>query len=109
LFRRIPGRRGEQKAIMAVAHQMLNDHFSHSSGRERLQRTGREFLRSPQQAEGHAEAVERLYRLGYCVDVTLQTIEKPVQPRAAEANMDLLRQLLPENAQQRPDAPTVSP
>ena len=82
LFRRIRGRRGEQKAIMAVAHQLLTIIFHVISEGSVYRELGAGHYEQKNKPKVTRKLVERLERLGY--HVILQPIEPP-EPPAAEA------------------------
>jgi hypothetical protein len=73
LFRRIRSRRGEQKAIMAVAHQLLTIIFHVVRDGSVYQELGAGHYDRQNKPKVTRKLVERLQRLGYYV--TLQPIE----------------------------------
>lgn len=79
LFRRVRGRRGEQKAIMAVAHQLLTIIFHVVRDGTVYQELGASHYDQQNKPQVTRRLVERLQKLGYCV--TLQAIAPP--PTAA--------------------------
>jgi len=81
LFRRIRSRRGDQKAIMAVAHQLLTIIFyivfyivRHGTAYWALGAAHYDLQNKPKVTP---KLVERLQRLGYCV--TLQPVQPPTE------------------------------
>ncbi|MBV9403734.1 MAG: IS110 family transposase [Acidobacteriaceae bacterium] len=78
LFRRIRARRGEQKAIMAVAHQLLTILFHVIRDGTVYQELGAAHYDQQNQPKITRKLVERLQRLGYYV--TLQPVENPIEP-----------------------------
>jgi transposase len=67
LFRRIRGRRGEQKAIMAVAHQMLTIIFHIVRDGSVYMELGGNYYDRRKKPKVTRKLVERLQRLGYYV------------------------------------------
>jgi transposase len=83
LFRRIRARRGEQKAIMAVAHQLLTIIFHIVRDGTVYQELGADHYDRQNKPKLTRKLVDRLQRLGYYV--TLQPVEEP-SPAAPTAN-----------------------
>lgn len=81
LFRRIRGRRGEQKAIMAVAHELLTIIFHILRDGSAYQELGASHYDRKNKTKVTRKLVERLQRMGYYV--TLREAEEPLP--AAEA------------------------
>jgi transposase len=76
LFRRIRARRGEQKAAMAVAHELLTIIFHIVRDGTAYQELGAEHYDRQNKPKLTRRLVERLQRLGYYV--TLQAVAAPV-------------------------------
>ena len=76
LFRRVRGRKGEQKAIMAVAHQLLVIMFYVVRDGSVYKELGEAYSDRQNKSKATRRLVERLQRLGYYV--TLQPIEAEV-------------------------------
>lgn len=87
LFRRIRSRRGEQKAIMAVAHQLLTIVFYVLRDGTVYRELGADHYDQQNKPKVTRKLVERLQRLGFYV--TLQPVEPPVKPAAVEASSDI--------------------
>jgi transposase len=85
LFRRIRARRGEQKAIMAVAHQLLTIIFHLLRDGGVYQELGEAHYDQQNKPKVTRKLVERLQKLGYYV--TLQPVQDPLLdvPAAQEA------------------------
>lgn len=80
-YRRIRGRKGHQKAIMAVAHRILVIVFHLLEGNEVYRELGEDFHTQRNQEKAARRHVEGLHRLGYQVTlqrVTLQPLVEPV-------------------------------
>jgi transposase len=75
LYRRVRSRRGEQKAIMAVAHQLLTIIFHVIRDRSTYRELGASHYDQQNKPKVTRKLIERLQRLGYYV--TLQPIEEP--------------------------------
>jgi transposase len=75
LYRRVRSRRGEQKAIMAVAHQLLRIIFHVVRDGSVYQELGADHYDQQNKPRGTRKLIDRLQRLGYYV--TLQPIEPP--------------------------------
>jgi transposase len=82
LFRRIRSRRGEQKAIMAVAHQLLTIIFHIIRDGGAYQELGATHYDQQNKQKTTRRLIERLQRLGYVV--TLKPVPEPT-PIAAPA------------------------
>jgi transposase len=84
LFRRIRSRRGEQKAIMAVAHQLLTIIFHIIADGTIYQELGATHYDLQHKPKVTRKLIERLTRLGYYVTLTpikpLGPIPPPYQP-----------------------------
>jgi hypothetical protein len=84
LFRRIRSRRGEQKAIMAVAHQLLTIIFHIIADGTVYQELGAAHYDLQHKPKVTRKLIERLTRLRYYVTVTpidpLGPIPPPYQP-----------------------------
>jgi transposase len=78
LFRRVRSRRGEQKAIMAVAHQLLVIMFYVVRDGTRYKELGETYCDQRNKAKAAERLVSRLQKLGYYVSL---------QPIAAEASV----------------------
>lgn len=76
LYRRIRSRRGEQKAIMAVAHQLLTIVFNVIRDGSVYRELGAGYYDRQNKPKLTRRLIERLEKLGYYV--TLQPIEAPV-------------------------------
>jgi transposase len=87
LFRRVRSRRGEQKAIMAVAHQLLTIVFHVLRNGTVYQELGADHYDQQNKPKVTRKLVERLQRLGYYV--TLQPVESPIEGAAAETPAQL--------------------
>jgi transposase len=81
LFRRIRARRGEQKAIMAVAHELLTIIFHVLRDDTVYQELGAAHYDQQNKPKVTRNLVQRLQRLGYYV--TLQAIETPSEAAPA--------------------------
>jgi transposase len=81
LFRRIRSRRGEQKAIMAVAHQLITIIFHLVRDGGVYQELGANHYDQQNKPKVTRKLVDRLQKLGYYV--TLQPIEVPTASVAA--------------------------
>jgi transposase len=81
LFRRVRSRRGEQKAIMAVAHQTLTIIFHIIRDGGVYQELGANHYDQQNKPKVTRKLVDRLQKLGYYV--TLQPIEAPTASVAA--------------------------
>ena len=81
LFRRVRSRRGEQKAIMAVAHQTLTIIFHIIRDGGVYQELGANHYDQQNKPKVTRKLVDRLQKLGYYV--TLQPIEMPTASVAA--------------------------
>ncbi|MBV8070520.1 MAG: IS110 family transposase [Acidobacteriaceae bacterium] len=81
LFHRIRGRRGEQKAIMAVAHQLLTIVFHVLRDGTVYRELGAAHYDRQNKPKLTRKLVERLQRLGYYV--TLQDVASPLDPLSA--------------------------
>lgn len=77
LFYRIRARRGDQKAIMAVAHQLLTIVFHILRDGTVYQELGAAHYDRQNKPKITRKLVERLQRLGYYV--TLQPVENPIE------------------------------
>ena len=77
LFRRVRARSGEQKAIMAVAHQLLTIVFHVIRDGSVYKELGAAYYDRQNKPKVMRKLVERLQKLGYYV--TLQPIEEPVE------------------------------
>lgn len=75
LFRRVRSRRGEQKAVMAVAHQLLTIIFHVIRDGSVYKELGSAHYDRQNKPKATRKLVERLQKLGYYV--TLQPIEEP--------------------------------
>jgi transposase len=82
LFRRVRTRRGEQKAVMAVAHQLLTIIFHIVADGSVYQELGAAYYDRQNKPKVIRKLVDRLQKLGYYV--TLQTIEEPVETPSPE-------------------------
>ena len=84
LYRRIRGRRGHQKAIMAVAHQLLTIIFHMLRDGRPYQELGSGYYDQQRKPEITRRLVERLEKLGYQVtlEVPLTLDEAPQQAPA---------------------------
>jgi transposase len=82
LFRRVRSRRGEQKAIMAVAHQLLTIIFHVIRDGSVYKELGAAYYDRQNKPKVTRKLVERLQKLGYYV--TLQPIEAPVEIASPE-------------------------
>lgn len=76
LYRRVRGRRGEQKAIMAVAHELLTIIFHVVRDGGIYRELGASYYDRQNKPKVMRKLVERLERLGYYV--TLKPIEDPL-------------------------------
>jgi transposase len=76
LYRRVRTRRGEQKAIMAVAHQLITIIFHIVRDGSVYQELGASYYDEHNKPKVTRKLVDRLQKLGYYV--TLQPIEAPV-------------------------------
>lgn len=74
LYRRVRGRRGHQKAIMAVAHQILTIIYHMLRDKEPYRELGTAYYDEQRKPEITRRLVERLQRLGYQV-----TLEVPLR------------------------------
>jgi hypothetical protein len=83
LFRRIRARRGEQKAIMAVAHALLTIIFHLLEDGTVYQELVAAYYDQQNKPKVTRKLVERLQRLGYYV--TLQPIETPTPITAGDS------------------------
>ncbi|HEY6987161.1 MAG TPA: IS110 family transposase [Bryobacteraceae bacterium] len=83
LFRRVRARRGKQKAIMAVAHQLLTIIFHILRDGGVYQELGEAHYDQQNKPKVTRKLVERLQRLGYYV--TLQPVEAPIPIATAES------------------------
>jgi len=77
LFRRVRSRRGEQKAIMAVAHQLLTIMFHIIGDQSVYQELGAAHYDVRNKDKVTRKLIQRLTRMGYCVTVT------PIAPSGA--------------------------
>jgi transposase len=83
LFRRIRSRRGEQKAIMAVAHQLLTIIFHIVSDGGVYKELGASHYDRQNKEKTTRRLIDRLQRLGYYV--TLKPISQPTPAAPAPA------------------------
>jgi hypothetical protein len=102
LFRRIRSRRGEQKAIMALAHQRLTIIFHVVRDGSVYQELGAGHYDRQNKPKATRKLVERLPRLGYYV--TLQPMEQPVEdaPAANVPDSAITEQVAPPRRRGRP-------
>jgi transposase len=84
LFRRIRARRGEQKAIMALAHELLTILFHVLRDGTVYRELGADHYDQQNKPKVTRKLVERLQRLGYYV--TLQPVEAPVESGSSVAS-----------------------
>jgi transposase len=84
LFRRIRARRGEQKAIMALAHELLTILFHVLRDGTVYTELGADHYDQQNKPKITRRLVERLQRLGYYV--TLQPVEVPVDSGSSVAS-----------------------
>jgi transposase len=82
LFRRVRSRRGEQKAVMAVAHQLLTVIFHIVRDGGVYKELGANYYDQRQKPQTVRRLVERLQKLGY--EVTLQALEPVPAPQTVE-------------------------
>ena len=75
LYRRVRGRRGHQKAIMAVAHQLLTVIYHMLKDNQPYKEPGTSYYDEKRKPEITRRLVQRLQRLGYQV-----MLEVPVTP-----------------------------
>lgn len=80
LFHRVRGRRGEQKAIMAVAHQLLVIFFHVLRDGTVYKELGADYARRRSKPQQTRRLVERLQKLGYYVTLRPVEAEQPVDP-----------------------------
>lgn len=83
LFRRIRARRGEQKAILALAHELLTIVFHVLLHDTVYKELGADHYDQQNKPKVTRKLVERLQRLGYYV--TLQPVETPVESTSSIA------------------------
>lgn len=80
LFRRVRNHGGQQKAIMAVAHQLLVIMFYVVRDGSVYQELGEDYRDQQNKPKAARRLIERLQKLGYCVTLQPMAAEAPKPP-----------------------------
>jgi len=107
LYRRVRGRRGHQKAIMAVAHHMLTVIYHMLRDGTPYREPGETFYDEKRKPEITRRLVKRLQRLGY--QVTLEVAMTPEETREVNAAISQPRKDITESATATLQLPETSP